>query len=102
MISRDLKTRSLITPDDGSKPDDGPRPDDTIKAAGESSRSSSSSSAMDKAVIAEHMDRAGKLVDEMLEEIMRELFAEQVGAGGHLGLGPIGLHDAQLNDCMHN
>ena len=34
--------------------------------------------AVEKAGIAEHMDKAAKLIDEILEEIMRELFAEQV------------------------
>ena len=42
-------------------------------------RSQTSSAALeDKAAIAEHMERAAKLIDEMLEEVMRELFAEQV------------------------
>jgi hypothetical protein len=32
----------------------------------------------DKAIIKEHMDKAGKLMDDMLNDILNELFAEQV------------------------
>jgi hypothetical protein len=37
---------------------------------------------VDKAAIQENVERASKLLDAMLEEVMSELFVEQVGSRG--------------------
>ena len=40
--------------------------------------SAAAAAAVDKAAITEHMDKAAVLINDMLEEVMRELFAEEV------------------------
>ena len=59
---------------EGSKEDDL----DQAAAAVDKAATLAAAAAVEKAGIAEHMDKAAKLIDEILEEIMRELFAEQV------------------------
>ena len=51
---------------------------DKAAAVADKAATLAAAAAVEKAGIAEHMDKAAKLIDEILEEIMRELFAEQV------------------------
>lgn len=67
-------------------------------AAADKAASAAAAAAVEKAGIAEQMDKASKLIDEILEEIMRELFAEQVRAGLVECAGSLGGDHAI---CMH-